>query len=956
MTRKKLALYVSLISLIIATPVFAAEPWPGEVWTDSTILTQLDSDFQNNLSGAHWNETTRTLWVCLNGPGKFWAITEDGNGGFEIDSQNGHAAEWNAPGDLEGITQVDLEDPSVYVIAENEGIIRKYDVSVYGSAILERAWNISAFIPAYNGSSGPEGITFVPDEWLVLNGFVDANGQPYVSQNGMGGLMFVAHQNGGGVYAFDLDPASNALDFVGMYKTSRGESSGLEFDRSSGKLYIWHNTGSNFIEITDLTSYIAGNGQRTFSSIKEYTGPKGGNLEGIALSPASSEDAWFFTTDDDNQQGAALMWFQEFEPEVLGNDHYTVYQGSPLEVSVPGLLQNDLGTDTLVLVEGPAHGTLEGLQVGDEFDGSFVYHANPQYSGSDFFTYSAVNGQEVAKVAIDIKAIQTLTKSVAASMDDVEERADGTMYTNSSDLELVHESTIQTVGIKFNSIDIPEGATIVNAYIQFTTDETKNEAGNLIIEGDATANSLPFNSSAHNVSQRARTAASVSWSPELWSTINESAVNQRTPNLTPIIEEILQTPGWIAGNDMTFIISGSGKRVARSYDYSPALAPRLVIEYVDDNAIPMDPEMGSVDIRISSGMDDVEERANGSMYTNSTDLEMVTDGNTQTVGMRFMGVDIPAGAEITRASIQFAVDETSNENTQLTLSAEKTANAPAFSTTAYDVSNRLKTNAQVAWSPEAWNAVGEAAAAQQTPDLTAVVQEVIDNPGWHSGHALVFIVEGSGKRVAESYDGSPLTAPLLHIEYRGANIEEVEEPMPTTGSFDVRISSGMSDVEERADGSMYTNSTDLEMVTDAGEQTVGMRFEGLNIPVGAEITSASIQFAVDETSNVNTQLTIAAENSGNAAAFSTAAYNLSDRAQTNAQVAWAPEAWNVVGQATAAQQTPDLSALLQEVVDRQDWQTGQAMVFIVQGSGKRVAESFEGSAVTAPLLHVEYRQ
>ena len=33
--------------------------------------------------------------------------------------------------------------------------------------------------------------------------------------------------------------------------------------------------------------------------------------------------------------------------------------------------------------------------------------------------------------------------------------------------------------------------------------------------------------------------------------------------------------------------------------------------------------------------------------------------------------------------------------------------------------------------------------------------------------ALVIIVTGSGRRVAESYDGTPAGAPLLHVEYAG---------------------------------------------------------------------------------------------------------------------------------------------------------------------------------------------
>ena len=45
---------------------------------------------------------------------------------------------------------------------------------------------------------------------------------------------------------------------------------------------------------------------------------------------------------------------------------------------------------------------------------------------------------------------------------------------------------------------------------------------------------------------------------------------------------------------------------------------------------------------------------------------------------------------------------------------------------------------------------------------------------------------------------------------------------------------------------------------------------------------------------------------------------------------------------------------LEEIVDRDDWSADNAMAFVFNGSGKRVAESFDGKAAAAPLLHIEY--
>jgi hypothetical protein len=81
------------------------------------------------------------------------------------------------------------------------------------------------------------------------------------------------------------------------------------------------------------------------------------------------------------------------------------------------------------------------------------------------------------------------------------------------------------------------------------------------------------------------------------------------------------------------------------------------------------------------------------------------------------------------------------------------------------VSIRPRTGTSVVWAPAAWNVVGQAVDPQKTPSLTAVVQEIVSQPGWNPGNAMVFIVSGSGTRTAESFEGSPAGAPLLHIEY-----------------------------------------------------------------------------------------------------------------------------------------------------------------------------------------------
>ncbi len=169
--------------------------------------------------------------------------------------------------------------------------------------------------------------------------------------------------------------------------------------------------------------------------------------------------------------------------------------------------------------------------------------------------------------------------------------------------------------------------------------------------------------------------------------------------------------------------------------------------------------------RITSSSDDAEEQSNGSVNTTSSDLELTFDNSNQTVGMRFTNVTIPQGATITDAYIQFTTDEKNSGSASLRVFAHDIDDAPAFSTSSNNISNRAKTTASSAWRPAAWNTVGAAGNDQRTNELRFVVQEVVNRGGWRSGNAMAFIVTGSGERTAESYDGSSSRAPLLRIEY-----------------------------------------------------------------------------------------------------------------------------------------------------------------------------------------------
>ena len=300
--------------LLATRSVLAVSPWPAESSSAALKLTALDAEFTSDMSGAYWNGPTRTFWVSCNNPGIFWALQQDLAGNWQIATNAlGTKARWSTGGDLEAICQVNDSSPSVFVLDE-DGWIRQYNVANYGIVSQTRAWDIRAYCPENPiDGNGPEALTFVPDAWLRHEGFRDGSGALRTSSNGMGGLMFVGSQVGGYVHVFDLSTNASTYTYCGSNQTSQVETTDLAFDRATGKLYLWHNVGPNYLEVAELNSTSNGNIRRLRTLI-EYTGPRAGNLEGFALVSTPETNDWCLITDDDNANSEGVTLYRQFQP------------------------------------------------------------------------------------------------------------------------------------------------------------------------------------------------------------------------------------------------------------------------------------------------------------------------------------------------------------------------------------------------------------------------------------------------------------------------------------------------------------------------------------------------------------------------------------------------------------------------------------------------------------------
>jgi hypothetical protein len=224
---------------------------------------------------------------------------------------------------------------------------------------------------------------------------------------------------------------------------------------------------------------------------------------------------------------------------------------------------------------------------------------------------------------------------------------------------------------------------------------------------------------------------------------------------------------------------------------------------------------------VASSSDDAEESASGSVSLTSSDLELVVEGSTiQTVGVRFTDVQIPQAATIVSASIQFQVDEVSTgSGSSLTIRAQDADSPATFASTAFDVSSRPRTDAVATWNPPVWDTVGQAGPDQRTTDLSALVREVIERPGWAPGNAMAFIFTGSGTRTAEAFDGTG--PPTLVVEYTTS-----APPAPSITGF--TPGSGPVGTSVSITGSGFTGASDV-------------RFNGTSVGAGGYAVNSDSQ-------------------------------------------------------------------------------------------------------------------
>lgn len=391
-------------------------------------------------------------------------------------------------------------------------------------------------------------------------------------------------------------------------------------------------------------------------------------------------------------------------------------------------------------------------------------------------------------------------------------------------------------------------------------------------------------------------------------------------------------------------------------------------------------------ITLNTSSDDAEQENDemDSLYDDDLDAGWEGDPEDQnilTMGLRFQGVHIPAGATIDSAFlVMYSHEGKSAEDVALiTIVGEANGNASTYS---YEelITSRVETNHNILWEV---NVDWEIWEPYRTPDIKSIVQEIVDLNTWQFGNAMAFMLKGenqgpsdvdnarefeSFENISDPEDGGdgqnhPERVPELLVYYTFES-QVVEIPIrqngePITDTLDngqiITFNTSSDDAEQENDemDSLFDDDLDAGWEGDPEDQnilTAGLRFTDVTIPKGFIIDSAYIQIYSHEGKSAEdvANITIVGEATDHASTYTYESL-ITTRPLTSASINWVVDVeWGL----WMPYRTPDIKTIVQEIVNREGWEAGNALAIMLMGENQgpsdvdnaREFESFENIA------------
>ena len=575
------------------------------------------------------------------------------------------------------------------------------------------------------------------------------------------------------------------------------------------------------------------------------------------------------------------------------------------------------------------------------------------------------------------RADEEITNYILASSDDGMEKnndttvlaCDGGCANFGDRLRFAREDFI---GLRFDDVQIPKDAVIVQANLSFVSHNSKSGTSNVDaeIKGvrlDAVTDDIPTFTAPddffENLGAGSLTAALPWTNIDTWSANEAYTDNTTTPDLSAIVTDLVDESGWTEGKPIVFRVTDetpgndgfAERRIAKSFDHPDH-----------------DPTDGDGD-----GQPDNPQTAQFFAVWQIPE-------EPQRVGLRFDNVRIPQGATIVSASIDFIAKDPTiavhDDPTTLNISVDDVANSGTFTDTADGTAapaesetidertwfGDVQFDAPTIPDPEPLSETDDFAFSSD--DIKTLVQRVVDKPysgdvdtGWCGGNAMSFRVTGTGRTVVHSFDSDPTKAPVLRVTFDQSGLTSGEGCIEKNVIFQTSVS--RDDAEEDVATGAVALTTQLRIGNhpSKGPNTIGLRFSEVDVVPGTEIIEANIEFTSFNAQSGAVTIGIAGL-TVDTAKFVASSANISDtavRPRTTATVPWvftAGAADDLV--ADEVFETPDVSTLVTEIIGGA-WAAKDSMGFVIthtSGTARRVAKSYNTSALDSPLLRMTIRE
>jgi Lamin Tail Domain len=308
------------------TPV---TPWPGS----NTVTPQSTYVFGGNMSGLDYEPSGTSapgvLWGARNGPGALFRLVFDGtnwvpDSGEWATGKLLRYTDGTGDADAEGVTMLGASSADgIYIASERNNTantvsrlsILRYNANDPGTTLTAtNDWNITAdIVPAVGANLGLEGITWIPDTFLVSKGFFDeSKGRAYNPADYAKhtvGLFFVGIEGTGKIYAYALNQTDSGYTRIATIDSGFVSVMDLQFDNDLQDLWaVCDNTCTGRAAVLRIN----GAGKFVTSPALTFERPTGMpdiNNEGFAIAPAALCSAGLkpvYWSDDSETGGVAI--------------------------------------------------------------------------------------------------------------------------------------------------------------------------------------------------------------------------------------------------------------------------------------------------------------------------------------------------------------------------------------------------------------------------------------------------------------------------------------------------------------------------------------------------------------------------------------------------------------------------------------------------------------------------